>query len=173
MPVIAGEFEIDQFDGERAIYCIATDDAGSLLGSIRLLPTDRPHILGTIFPELCLGDVHRAANIWELSRGCLSPSLASADRLHVRNLLTTAVVDFALRRGIIGYTCIADFTWYGQILLLGWDCWPLGPRRKVGRSMTGALHIDVTAETPGLLRQASTYVPCRMVELGSIIVGRA
>ncbi len=173
VPVVADEFEIDEFDGERAIYCIATDETGNHLGSIRLLPTDRPHILGTIFPELCLGDVPRASNLWELSRGCLSPSLPGADRLHVRNLLTTAVVEFALWRGIAGYTCIADFTWYGQILMLGWDCWPLGPRQKVGRSMTGALRIDIDAATPDRLRRAGTYVPCRMVDLDTVVAGRA
>lgn len=173
VPVVRGTFEIDQFDGERAIYCIATDDAGRHLGSIRLLPTDRPHILATIFPGLCLGEVPQAANVWELSRGCLSPDLASDDRHHVRNLLTTAVVEYALWRRITAYTCIADFTWYGQILMLGWDCWPLGPRQKIGRSMTGALQIDIDATTPDKLRAADTYVPCRMVDLDAVVMGRA
>lgn len=173
VPVIHGEFEIDQFDGERAIYCVATDDVGHHLGSIRLLPTDRPHILGTIFPDLCLGEVPCAPDIWELSRGCLNPDLTSADRLDVRNLLTTAVVEFALWRRITAYTCIADFSWYGQILMLGWECWPLGPRRKIGRSMTGALRIDLDANTPNRLRDAGTYVPCRMVDLDAVSVGRA
>lgn len=173
VPVVRGEFEIDQFDGERAIYCIATDDGGRHLGSIRLLPTDRPHILGAIFPELCLGEVPCAANIWELSRGCLNPDLASADRLEVRNLLTSAVVEYALWRRIAAYTCIADFSWYGQILMLGWECWPLGPRRKLGRSMTGALRIDVDATTPDRLREAGTYRPCRIVDLDAVSVGRA
>jgi len=173
VPVVRGEFEIDQFDGERAIYCIATDGGGNHLGSIRLLPSDRPHILGTIFPELCLGDVPRDASIWELSRGCLSPNLAATERLWVRNLLTTAVVEYAIWRGFTAYTCIADFTWYGQILMLGWDCWPLGPRRKIGRSMTGALQIDINPSTPDQLRNAGTFVPCRMVNLDAVPAGRA
>jgi len=173
VPVVRGEFEIDQFDGERAVYCIATDGGGNHLGSIRLLPSDRPHILGTIFRELCLGDVPRDASIWELSRGCLSPDLAASERLGVRNLLTTAVVEYAIWRGFTAYTCIADFTWYGQILMLGWDCWPLGPRRKIGRSMTGALQIDIKPSTPDQLRNAGTFMPCRIVDLDAVPAGRA
>jgi len=50
VPVVDGEYEIDQFDTDRAVYLIAVDDAGDHLGSIRLLPTDGDHILGSIFP---------------------------------------------------------------------------------------------------------------------------
>ncbi|WP_336965639.1 acyl-homoserine-lactone synthase [Sphingobium aquiterrae] len=75
VPVIDGCFEIDQFDDDRAIYLVAAGESGAHRGSIRLLPTDGPHILGTIFPELCDAAVPRSPDIFEISRGCLSMRL--------------------------------------------------------------------------------------------------
>lgn len=158
VPVVLGRFEIDQFDDDRAIYLVAADANGEHRGSIRLLPTDGPHILGTIFPDLCDEAVPRSPHIYEISRGCLSMRLRAPERLAVRNALTTAAVEFALLHEIHAFTCIADSGWLSQVLALGWDCWPLGLPRKMGRSLTGALRIDITPETPHLLRDAGTYV---------------
>src|ERR1700741_4809323 len=79
VPVVEGQFEVDQFDGPRAIYCIATDSSGAHLGSIRLLPTDEPHILGDLFAELCQGDVPTGPAVWELTRACPSPELPAPE----------------------------------------------------------------------------------------------
>lgn len=50
IPVLAGRYEIDQFDDDEATYIVVTDGTGEHCGSARLLRTDRPHILDTIFP---------------------------------------------------------------------------------------------------------------------------
>ena len=173
IPVVDGTYEIDQFDGPRTVYCIATNRDGEHRGSIRLIPTDEPHILGDIFPDLCSGGVPRGADIWELTRACLSPQLCAIERLEVRNALTTTVVEYALLRGIQSYTCIADSGWLSQVLALGWDCRPLGLPRKIDKTMTGALQIKITPDTPAKLRAAGTYVPSRLVLLDDIAVGQA
>jgi acyl-homoserine lactone synthase len=157
VPVIGGEFEVDQFDHSGAIYLICADEDGNHRGSIRLLPTTRPHILGTLFPELCEGPVPTGPNVYEITRGCLSPRLRAPERLRVRNQLTTAAVEFALFNGIDTFTCIADGGWYSQILSLGWMCEPLGLPTIMGGSMTGALRISVNRDTPRLLFEAGTY----------------
>jgi acyl-homoserine lactone synthase len=163
VPVVKGCFEIDQFDGEHAIYLIAADDAGNHHGSIRLLPTDGDHILGSVFEWLCEGDVPRSPHILEISRGCLSPRLRASERLVVRNALTTAAVEYALLHDIHGFTCIADSGWLSQVLSLGWDCWPLGLPQKVGRVMTGALRIDIDTHTLQKLRDAGTYASAPLI----------
>lgn len=173
VPVIDGQYEIDQFDGPRTIYCIATNAQGDHRGSIRLIPTDEPHILGTLFPDLCLGTVPTGADIWELTRGCVSPRLSPGERRDVRHMLTTAVVEYALYRGIHSFTCIADSGWLSQILALGWNCRPLGLPRRIDRTMTGALQVQITRETPALLQAAGTYVPSRMLVLDDRVMGHA
>jgi len=157
VPVIDGQFKVDQFDTDRAIYLVAVGASGEHRGSIRLLPSDGEHVLGSIFPDLCEGGVPRSPLIYEISRGCLSPRLRAAERLEVRNALTTAAVQFALRHRIAAFTCIADSGWLSQILSLGWDCRPLGLPRKIGRAMTGALQINVTPHTLQQLQDAGSY----------------
>src|SRR5437868_10005838 len=71
VPVLDGRFEIDQFDDEHALYVLAGDGAGRHLGSARLLPTTRDHILGSLFPELCSGPVPRGEHVFEITRFCL------------------------------------------------------------------------------------------------------
>ena len=73
VPVVDGVYEVDQFDDEHAIYVVATNERGEHDGSIRLLPSVRPHVLGNIFPELCDGPIPSGEHIFELSRACLSP----------------------------------------------------------------------------------------------------
>lgn len=163
VPVIDDSFEVDQFDDERAIYLVATDPDGRHRGSIRLLPTTSDHILGSVFPWLCDGDVPRASTIYEISRGCLSPQLSPRDRRLARNKLTSAVVEFALLHGISSYTCIADSAWLNQIPSLGWECRPLGVPRRLGRARTGALRIGITPDTPHRLRETGTYAAAALI----------
>lgn len=157
VPVIDGQYEVDQFDHAGAVYLIVAEEDGTHRGSIRLLPTNRPHILGSLFPELCEGPPPSGSNVYEITRGCLSPRLRAAERLRVRNQLTTAAVEFALFNGIDTFTCVAEGGWYSQILSLGWMCEPLGLPRILDGTMTGALKIGVTRDTPRLLLEAGTY----------------
>jgi N-acyl-L-homoserine lactone synthetase len=168
VPVVAEVFEIDQFDDDHAIYIIASDDSGAHEGSIRLLPTNRPHVLGTIFPSLCDASVPVGPQIFELSRLCLSRGLRAARRLEVRNALATAVVQFALQRGIAGYSCVADSSWLSQILSLGWTVRPLGIPQMIAGLPTGALLIEIDADTPAKLRAAGTHVPMRILPTAAI-----
>jgi acyl-homoserine lactone synthase len=48
---------------------------------------------------------------------------------------------------------------------MGWNCTPLGLPRKLDRSNTGALRIDITAQTQSLLKETGTWVPSRLVML--------
>jgi acyl-homoserine lactone synthase len=166
--VTDGQFEVDQFDGPATVYCIATNSTGAHFGSIRMLRSEGPHILGDIFPELCEEGVPRGPGIWELSRGVLSPALPAAKRLEVRNTLVSAVVEYALHRGIDAYICIADSGWLSQILSLGWECRPLGLPRRIAHSLTGALRIEITAQTPDLLRAAGINGVSRLVVLNDL-----
>lgn len=50
VPVVDDRFELDQFDDGDARYLVVTDAAGGHRASARLLPTTRPHLLGTLFP---------------------------------------------------------------------------------------------------------------------------
>lgn len=151
VPVLDGRFELDQFDDEHAVYLIVTSRDGRHAGSARLLETTRPHILDSLFPDLCASAPPRGARIREITRFCLDRRLSGAERLETRNVLVSGLVFHALENGIETYTGVADLGWLQQILAFGWRCRPLGlPHARSGK-MLGALRIDITAETPALL----------------------
>jgi acyl-homoserine lactone synthase len=157
VPVLDDRYELDRFDDEHAVYIVLADRTGLHIASARLLQTMRPHILGTLFPTLCTGDVPRGAGIFEITRFCLDRGQGAAQRLAARNRLVSALVDYALERGISSYTGVAEMGWLQQILAFGWRCRPLGPPRSVGGRLLGALRIEIEPNTPALLSWNGLY----------------
>jgi N-acyl-L-homoserine lactone synthetase len=154
-----GRYEMDQFDDEHAIYLVASHADGSHLGSMRLLPTDRPHILGSLFAFLSDEPPPAGPGILEVTRLCLSPRLNAAERRRIRNELISTMVDFALSHGVIALTGVAQIAWLSQIQEMGWRCAVLGSPRCIGGKMTGAFRIDLDAQTPQALADSGIYVP--------------
>lgn len=165
LPVLDGRFEIDQFDDPYAEYLILTDAGGDHLASARLLPTDRPHILDTLFADLCEAPPPRGHAVREITRFCLDRRLSARDRRLARNQLVTALADHALANGIATYTGVAEMGWLQQILSFGWDCMPLGLPVQHGSQLLGALRIRITEATPALLAEAGIWSPVEMAQL--------
>ena len=154
VPVVDGRYEIDQFDDRHAVYLVLTDPEGEHLGSARLLPTQRPHILGDLYPHLCAGAPPRGPAVFEITRFCLDRRQRAAARRAVRDTLVVALADYALAQGIATYTAIAEWAWFQQILAFGWRCAPLGlPQCEAGATLA-ALRIDIDAATRARLAAA-------------------
>jgi N-acyl-L-homoserine lactone synthetase len=152
VPVINGQFEIDQFDTDAAVYLMALDPAtGAHLGSVRLLPSTGRHLLGDLFPHLCDGDVPVGEDIWEITRLCTAPGVI--DPRTVRRHLAIALMEFGLLYGVRQYTSVAHMAWLSQVLAAGWDCVPLGLPQTVGGDPVGAVAINVTPAALQLFRQ--------------------
>jgi acyl-homoserine lactone synthase len=150
VPVIEGEFEIDQFDGPDALYLLSLDERGNHEGSLRLLPTTKPHLLSEVFPHLCEREVPRGPRIWEITRLCTAPDLADPRR--PRREIFLGVIELALARGIKSYTSMTHVPYLSAVLAAGWDCEPLGlPQEDLG-VMVGALIIHITPDTLDLIR---------------------
>jgi len=159
VPVRDGCHEIDQFDDDHARYLILLADDGRHLASTRLLPTTRPHILDTLFPNLCEHPLPRSPRTLEITRFCLDRSLRAVDRRQVRDQLVTAIVEHAVEHGITTYTGVAEMGWFQQILSFGWDCRPLGLPTEHEGSMLCALRIAIEADTPRCLARAGIWSP--------------
>lgn len=159
LPVLDGRYELDQFDDKFARYLIITDRDQQHLGSARLLPTERPHLLDTVFPTLCDQEPPRGEKIWEITRFCLDRRLHAAERHETRNQLVTALVEHGLANGVERYTGVAEMAWLQQILGFGWQCRALGEPVRCGPSLLGALEITVTADTPAALAAGRIWSP--------------
>lgn len=87
VPVIDGKYEMDQFDNPNTIYLIVADEDGEHAASIRLFPSTRPHMLGTLFPHLCPLGVPADEATWESTRLCLPQRHGAERRRELRNML--------------------------------------------------------------------------------------
>jgi acyl homoserine lactone synthase len=63
------ELEFDQFDRDDTVYLVAQNDNNEIIGTARLLPTQRPYLLAEVFPQLLNGlPAPASPEVWELSR---------------------------------------------------------------------------------------------------------
>lgn len=153
-----GDEERDQFDDDEAVYLIIRAPGGTgHLGSVRLLRTDRPHLLGDVFPGLCSNGVPRSRRIMEATRLCISPDCPKEDRRAVRRAIVCAMAEYALLTGLQSYTLITEMSFLARIAAVGWRCEMLGMPVANGTQSLGALRLHIDARTIPDLRRAGIY----------------
>jgi N-acyl-L-homoserine lactone synthetase len=148
LPAKGSWLEVDQFDDDYAIYLLARSPEGRHRGSVRLLPSSRPHMLDSLFSHLCPGGVPSGDDCWEISRLVTNPADASGNSvLRVHRLLALALVEFALDNGISRYTLVAEAHRVPALLSVGWSVTPLGLPTLVEGEQLQALQIDLRTDT--------------------------
>jgi N-acyl-L-homoserine lactone synthetase len=157
VPVIDDRHEVDQFDTPATVYLIAANADGAHEASMRLFPTTRPHMLGTLFAHLCPMGVPVGETIWESTRLCLPQRHGAARRRELRDELISAMVDVALERGIDRYTGIIPAAFRKEVLAMGWRAEPLGPAVQIAGGAVGAFLIHIEPDTPDRLRWTGVY----------------
>jgi len=169
LPVLADKFEIDQFDDPDAEYLILLGPDHGHRASARLLLTERDHILASLYPQLCAGEIPRGPTVREITRFCLDRRQRASDRRSARNQLVTALAEHALRDGITDYTGVAEQAWFEQIARFGWDCRALGPALRSGQDHLIGLHIHIDATTIEKLRSTGVYAPLRLAMVSGAV----
>lgn len=163
VPVVAGQYELDRYDGDEAHYLIAVDEDGFHVGSMRLLPTTGGHLLADLFADLCEGDIPRGPHVMEITRLCLPSRLGRDGCRAVRNRLISAMVDHALISGVSVLTGVVTAIFRETVLAMGWRGVPLGGARTRQGSSIGAFRLDLDADTPALLAANGIYTPGAIV----------
>ena len=158
VPVVDGQYEMDQFDTDDAVYLVAASQGGEHDASLRLAPTTVPHMLGNVFPHLSPRGVPSGPTIWESSRLCLPQRHGAEGRQLLRKRLISAMVDVALARGIEHYTGILPAPFRKEVLAMGWRAEPLGPAVPMPGGAVGAFIVHIDPDTPDRLRWTETYV---------------
>ena len=151
LPARGSWLEIDQFDNDYAIYLLARSPEGHHRGSVRLLPSSRPHMLNSLFSHLCPGGVPVGDDCWEISRLVTSPPDAPGTAvLRVHRLLALALAEFAHANSIGRYTLVAETHRVPALLSVGWSVTPLGLPTLVDGEHLQALQIEMA---PGTLQE--------------------
>jgi acyl-homoserine lactone synthase len=154
LPVLAGQYEVDQFDDVHASYLIVADAHDNHLASARLLPTTRPALLDSLFADLIAAELPQGPQVLEITRFCLSREAGARLRREARDALLVGLVEFALANQIQTYTGVAELAWFEQIQGFGWACHALGEPRGTGKQALVALRIDIDETTLGRLAAA-------------------
>ncbi|MGE4036001.1 MAG: acyl-homoserine-lactone synthase [Parvularculaceae bacterium] len=139
--------ERDEFDDGAAEYIVLSDGADRHIASLRLLRTDRPHLLDSVFSALCEADIPRGEKIREITRFCVP--LHRPARIETRNILARAVNDYAAANGIASYTAVCHARFLSDLLSSGWRCTLLGPPHPCGDSLASAVQIHMSDEITG------------------------
>jgi N-acyl-L-homoserine lactone synthetase len=147
LPAPGSWLEVDQFDDDYAVYLLAREEARHQ-GSVRLLPSTRPTMLGTLFEDLCPDGVPAGDDVWEISRLVTNPrDCLGANALRVHKLLALALVEFAQLNGISRYNLVAEAKRVPTLLAMGWFVHPLGLPTIHGNEELQALQIRIDADS--------------------------
>jgi len=154
LPAKGSWLEVDQFDNDYAVYLLARSAEGRHQGSVRLLPSSRPHMLDTLFSHLCPAGVPGGDDVWEISRLVTNPTDATGTSvLKVHRLLALALAEFAAENGIRAYTLVAEVARVPALLSIGWPVMPLGLPTLVDGEMLQALQINLHPGTLASMRE--------------------
>lgn len=145
--------EIDDYDTQDARYLLIIDPAsGEQQASLRLLPTAVPHLLSDLFADLCIGVPPAGPHVWEVSRYCTNPGLAS-QRAHARAFgeIICGLLEVALITDIEQLVFVTSMSLAPRLINAGWEIMPLGLPVERGGDSICAFSVAVT---PQGLRQA-------------------
>ena len=67
--------EFDQFDTEETLYLVELDEAGAVVATVRMNPTDRPTLFSEVFADMCHGGPPKCPKTWELTRGAIAQNV--------------------------------------------------------------------------------------------------
>ncbi|WP_380873960.1 hypothetical protein ACFB49_44860 [Sphingomonas sp. DBB INV C78] len=155
LPVRGSWLEVDEFDSDYAVYMMACcEETGDHLGSVRLLPSERPHMFETTFRSLCPDGPVIGPDCWEISRLVCDPeSVSGGEAIRVMRRLALALTEFAELNGIRRYTLLAESSRLPALLSMGWDVLPISLPTPWNGVDVQALMIRIGAETLPRMRR--------------------
>ena len=144
--------EIDQYDDDDTLYLLQYAPDGELIASMRLKATDRPFMVLDSFADMVQGPVPRGPEIWELTRGALSPKLRKSK---LYGQIICGMLEAALLWGAKKSIGIYSVDYIMKQMRIGLDLKPLGPPRIVDGEPNVVAEFPFNTET--LLRVRATF----------------
>jgi acyl homoserine lactone synthase len=163
---VSGGMEIDNFDILSPTYLLLIDRRRTLIGSVRLLPTTGPTMLGDVFPQLLADQpMPRSPVIWESSRFCIDieraqSTLRSEQRSGV-NVATVAMLagmtEWGLARGVRQVVTVTDTLVERLVNKAHCPTRRFAPPMQVGKTRAVATATDLRPELLADIRAAGGF----------------
>lgn len=140
----ASGLEIDQFDHQDATYLVGFSDDGELMGGTRLIPTNRPHLLGEVFAPYCdLAPVPRHPDVLEWTRAFVVPRFRR-DRLKVVTHACAAVMQYCVEEGYTAVGGLQEVYWLPLWRKLDWSVDVIGSPREIAGDTCVVAYAEVS-----------------------------
>lgn len=112
---VRGGLEYDEFDALNPTTLVSVDDAGHVVGCIRILQTTGPNMLADVFASILQGEpAPRSPLIWEATRFCvdtnrLTGSARSRNSIsYVTSEIMVAACEYAMEAGVTDAIAVID-----------------------------------------------------------------
>jgi N-acyl-L-homoserine lactone synthetase len=143
-----GQIEYDEFDTPAATYILTVDDQYRALGTARLIPTTRPYMVKSLWPNLIDTKVPHCDSIWEASRFGCDRDLDAASRRRVVAQLILGCQEFGIANGITHYLGVMPIQIFKHVIAAnGCPVTPVGPTLRLHGHEIAAAYIDVSPTT--------------------------
>src|ERR1700733_265815 len=159
VPII-NSWEIDGYDALDPVYLLSIDEAGQVVGGLRLLPTTGFNMLNDTFPQLLPeGKRIESPSIWESSR--FSIDRAADSQIGPKRIsraiaeLGIGMSEFGARLGLSHIVTVYDAILHRHLLRVGCAGRPIGEPQRIGVSLAYAVFFEVGPTTEAALRNAS------------------
>jgi len=133
IPGIQPGYDKDQFDTDETVYVIVRTPEGEVVGTSRLNPTMRPHMLSDLFADYCnLQPYPVGKDVWECSRFVTDRSLITdpVDDFRVRCRIGLGLTAYCLDNRITRLSWLTHQKFFNLVQRV-WHTEPLGlPRRN-------------------------------------------
>lgn len=140
--------ERDRFDDCDATYLLSINSAGSVAGTLRLLPTTGPNMLRDVFPTLLdEGESIESPVIWESTRFAVdltAPATSGSRISKVTTELLCGIVEVGMMAGLSLIVSVFDAYMLRVLRSAGYPPELLGRPQRIGGVMTHAGLFDVS-----------------------------
>jgi acyl-homoserine lactone synthase len=155
--------EVDQFDVPGIVHVVGVDQ-GEVFSYSRLLPTTRPHLLNTVYPQMLEGNAEPVGDtIWEWTRCAVDPKRREGRKAAdpATTGMTLGVIETCVMLGIEALHVQTHPMLLTRLMELGFKCKPLAlPSQLEGQDVVPFLaHVsEVTLQTARALLGVSEPV---------------
>ena len=148
------QIEYDEFDTPAATYILTVDEQHRTLGSVRLIPTTRPYMVESLWPNLMNTELPHCASVWEASRFGCDRDLDAASRRCVVAQLILGCQEFGIATRISQYLGVMPVRIFKYVIAAnGCPVIQTGPTLRVNGHETAAAYIGVSPSTLEAVRR--------------------
>ena len=147
IPVVDGQFEIDQFDTDAAVYLLGLGPQGEVTSGVRLMPTTGPHLMRDVFSHtVTLGQVPCDPRVYEITRYFVWGEMRGDERRKAVTEVFCGLFEYAVARNLTQISVVCDTFFLPRLIEAGWKVHHLGLPTEYAEGVCAAILLEVSPQ---------------------------